>query len=395
MQTNLVAHPIPVEFAFWMLPAAVIMIHGIVLTRRAGFWGLWSGLWAWWAVLSIVCAWRVPGVSYVPLVPLIVAALAGLPFTFRKIPQNEAKQSNELGVPKVEVQSGMVGLVALLPLAASATVGFGPALLVYDALGGWAIVGLAFLIGLILSPITPLCVELREARGFLPIAIPAVPVAILGLAIFAAVAAPPFSASSPEHINMEYWQDSDVGLAQWVVEPDSGRLPDPLRAAASFSRMGTGPIPWERGPKFLADAPHLNLAPPTFTILGNSHADSKQSYLTLLRSERAAPVAMLLFPPESQVSGVRVGGVPAAPQTGRAYSILGGWSMYACFAMPEQGLEISFSLPIGRPVEILVMDRTYGLPLEGQFLLKARPPSATTANSGDGTIVSRRVRLFP
>ncbi len=84
MRTNWVAHPIPLEFAFWMLPAAVVMIHGVVLGRRAGFWGLWSGLWSWWALLSIVCAWKVPGASYVPLLPLTVAALAALPFTLRK-----------------------------------------------------------------------------------------------------------------------------------------------------------------------------------------------------------------------------------------------------------------------------------------------------------------------
>jgi FtsH-binding integral membrane protein len=395
MRTNWVAHPIPLEFAFWMLPAAVVMIHGVVLSRRAGFWGLWSGLWSWWALLSLVCAWKIPGASYVPLLPLTIAALAALPFTLRKTPANSAARSPESDLPNVDVQSGSVGLVVLLPLAASATLGFGPALVVYDALGGWAIVALAALIGLILTPLTPLCVELRDARGFLPFAIPGVPVAILALAAFASMIAPPFSASSPEHMNIQYWQNSDAGSAQWIIEPDSGYLPESLRVAAPFSSAGIGPFPWNRAPKFLADAPHLNLAPPTFTILGNSQADSKQSYLALLRSERAAPVAMVLFPPGSQVTGVRVGGIPAAPETGREYSIFRGWSVYACDAMPEQGVEISFSLPVGKPVEISAMDQTYGLPLDGQFLLKARPPSATPANAGDVTIVSRNVRVFP
>ncbi len=183
---------------------------------------------------------------------------------------------------------------------------------------------------------------------------------------------------------------------QWIVEPESGRFPDSLRAAGSlFAIVTTGPFPWSAEPKYIADAPHLNLAPPTFTILENSRVDSKQSYLALLRSERAAPIAMLLFPPGSQVSGVRVGGVPVAPQTGRAYTTLRGWSRYVCFAMPQQGVEISFSLPVGKPVEISAMDQTYGLPLDGEFLLKARPLNASAANAGDVTIVGRSVRVFP
>ena len=47
-----------------------------------------------------MCAWRVPGVSYVPLVPLIVAALAGLPFTLRKTPGHNAALSNESDTSK-------------------------------------------------------------------------------------------------------------------------------------------------------------------------------------------------------------------------------------------------------------------------------------------------------
>jgi hypothetical protein len=159
--------------------------------------------------------------------------------------------------------------------------------------------------------------------------------------------------------------------------------------------MGIGPFPWDRGPKFLADAPRLDLAPPTFTILADSQTGSKRSYHALLRSERAAPEAMLLFPPGSQVDDVRVGGVAVAPETARLQSVLSGWSIYACLVMPEQGVEISFSLPVGIPVEISAVDQTYGLPLDGQFLLKARPLTATPANTGDVTVVSRRVRLFP
>jgi hypothetical protein len=58
---NWVAHPLPLLIAFWALPLATVVILAMVFARRTGFWGLWSGVWVWWAVLSIVISWLSPG----------------------------------------------------------------------------------------------------------------------------------------------------------------------------------------------------------------------------------------------------------------------------------------------------------------------------------------------
>jgi hypothetical protein len=63
--------------------------------------------------------------------------------------------------------------------------------------------------------------------------------------------------------------------------------------------------------------------------------------------------------------------------------------------MPAKGVEISFELPAGKQVEVYALDRTYGLPLEGMFLLKSRQFTATPSGAGDVTIISRRVQLNP
>ncbi len=317
MPSNWVAHPLPMEIAFWSLAVAVVLTHGIVLTRRAGFWGLWAGVWTWWAVLSLVLAWLAPGFSYVVLIPLIVAALAGLPFTLMRVGERDTERSRVSNSSSVDGDSRYLGIMVLVPLGTAAVLGFAPAFLLYDALGARAMVVLAALVGLVLTTFTPLCADLRDGRSLPAIAIPGIPIAIAGLAIFAAITVPAYSAKAPEHVNIEYWQDSDSGVAQWIVEPASGRLPEPIRLAASFHRMDRGPFPWNRGPAFLADGPHLDLAAPTFTILQDSVGDGKRSYHALLRSERGASGAMLLFPPGSQVDGVRFGGIPMEPQTAR------------------------------------------------------------------------------
>ena len=47
-----VAHPVPVQAAFWFLALAVVSTVAFIFSRRAGFAGLWAGVWIWWAILS-------------------------------------------------------------------------------------------------------------------------------------------------------------------------------------------------------------------------------------------------------------------------------------------------------------------------------------------------------
>jgi hypothetical protein len=63
--------------------------------------------------------------------------------------------------------------------------------------------------------------------------------------------------------------------------------------------------------------------------------------------------------------------------------------------MPQKGIEMSFSLPIGKSVAVTAVDETYELPLEGSFLVKARPFTATGFQDGDRTVVARHVQLLP
>jgi hypothetical protein len=63
--------------------------------------------------------------------------------------------------------------------------------------------------------------------------------------------------------------------------------------------------------------------------------------------------------------------------------------------MPAKGIEMQFELPLGKPVEIYVLDLSYLLPLEGMFVVKSRPLTATSYQQGDVTILTRRVQLNP
>jgi Peptidase family M28 len=375
---NWIAHPLPFEIAFWALGAAVVVANGVFFVRRGRFWGLWSGVWAWWALLAVLLAWLAPGVSYVALAPVVIAALAGLPAT----------------LPRTD-RALLSGIATIVPLAAAATVGFGPASLLYDALGNRGLPIIALTVALLLTPMAPLCVELREAGGFRAFAFLWTPVLAGALATVAAVVLPPYSSKAPQRVNIEYWRDADSGKAQWIVEPASGRLPEPLRLATKFQPPSGRALPWLTAPAFFADAPAVDASAPTFTILESAQANGRHIYQALLRSERGAPSAAVFFPPDADVENVRVGGQALPPEVPRIRQYFKGWAMYRCDAMPAGGIEIDFSLPVGKPVEVSAADESYGLPPDGAFLLMARPLKAAPSQDGDTTIVTRRVQLLP
>jgi hypothetical protein len=368
------AHPLPAQVAFWALAIAVLSFVALRFASRAGFMGLWSGAWTWWLLLSVTVSARIPGVSYVLLVATCAAGLAGLLIVLR--PQSSS-------------------LAAILPLAVAAMVGFPLALLLYQGFGSHALPLIAVLVALLLSPLAPLFAEAERARGLSLLALPWLAGAVTLLASFAAIVVPAFSAKAPEHVTLQYVQEADSGNSQWVVYPASGHLPEPIRLATNFRGQENGAFPWIVDPAFFAAAPHEELAPPTFTIQESTELPGKRRYRTLLRSERGASEALVMFPPNSRIESVLAIDEPVQPQTEKVRQYQNGWYAYDFYAMPAKGVEMSFTLPVGKSVEVYVLDVTYALPLEGMFLLKSRPLTATPFGEGDCTIASRRVQLLP
>jgi hypothetical protein len=384
LQVNWVAHPVPVETTFWSLAIAVVITLAILFARRAGFWGLWGGVWTWWALLSLATAWRASGVSYVLVISAGIASLAALPLVLRRKERTNGSRSDNIA-----------GIATILPLATAGILGFGPALLLYDGLGNRALPFIAAVAALLFTAGVPLCFDLQNVPGLRGVAFFWTPIIVAFAAAFTTVIIPGYSATAPERMNIAYWKDADTGKSQWIVESASGQLPEAIRVAATFQRDEKGPFPWDAGPAFLAAAPGLNAAAPTLTVLRSTREGSRQNYRVLLRSERGASEAMAVFPPGANAAEVRMNGQPVDNSSGRLRRALGGWAVYRCPTMPAEGVEMAFALPIGEPLEVYALDVSYGLPGAGRFLLQARPLTATASQDGDVTIVSRHVELNP
>ncbi|HEV2298496.1 MAG TPA: M20/M25/M40 family metallo-hydrolase [Candidatus Acidoferrales bacterium] len=369
-----VADPAPMLTAFWALGICSTALLALAFWRGTGFRGLWCGTWIWWALNSLVLALIAPGVSYVFVLPTLAAALFGFGAVFGG-------------------RGGSLrwGAAVVIPGLIAGVLGFAQIWFVYDALGAIALPGITLLVALLLTPLVPV---MGNTSGRARWALPVLAFVMFAVHAVMALAMPVYSASSPERMNFDYYLDADNGKAHWLATPNSGMLPQSLRTAAAFSSSEETLLPL-MGKAFTADAPRIALPPPTLTIEKATSTQGKVEYQALLRSPRGAPEIVIGFPPRSDVDSVSMNGHAISNQRPEMLFYTHDWHAYVCDTVPAEGVELQFTLPSSKPVSVLLLDKSFGLPQEGGFLEAARPRTTIPSQDGDATIVSQHVTLKP
>src|SRR5262249_4169791 len=71
-------HPLLLMLTYWLLPMLLVVIGFRATTLgRMDAWSGWFEAWLLWDVLGVLSAWFAPGVSYLFILPGVVAALTG------------------------------------------------------------------------------------------------------------------------------------------------------------------------------------------------------------------------------------------------------------------------------------------------------------------------------
>jgi hypothetical protein len=375
LPTQWIAHPAPMLIAFWALGFLVAVTSGLSFWRFAGFWGLWSGVWIWWVIAAVVLGLLAPAYSYIFVAPALAVGICGLAIIFERS------------------DGGVAGAVAaIVPTIVAAAIAIEAIWFLYDALGGTSLVVITILVALISTPIAPLAGTVSGGkRWFVPGALLAAVIIGAGVALFL-----PFSsANSPESLDLEYFQNGDSGKTYWMANPASERLPRGLINAGNFSNSRLPVYPWSSKGAFAANAPALNLVSPVLTVRSVSSSGGKWRYDVLLRSPRGAPVISLAFPPDAGVESVSMQGQAIPELAPRLLNYTHGWRPYTCRSLPAEGVEMQFTLASAKPVQLFLLDESFGLPPQGAFLQQARPRTAVVIQDGDATLVARHVTLKP
>ena len=350
--TPWVATPLPGRLAIELgaLAGALGAIRLLAVTPRA----LWAGTWLCWGLLGVVSAKLAPGASYLFIVPVIAAGLAGQ-WRFE------------------------VACVAPAAVAAALVLTLRDGL--YDALG-FAVAPLLALPALLLA--TTLAPMLVPSDKRVPLGFAGLAVALL----VAAAVAPKFTAEHPQRVNVELRQDEagarvfiDTG---WGPAMQWGDPPDVMSSAVGVGTQRAPALPWMR-PAAYADVPPVPLAAPSFEVASSVEENGVRKIRGKLRSERRAGMLVMWFPRERHVE------VKVDHRYAFTRSFVGGQLL--AVAAPEADIEID-ATGTG-PLNVELGDRTFGVPAgsKAEAAVKARPAAAVAFQDGDITVVSRKLTL--
>ncbi len=373
-----VAHPGPAIAVFWLLAFGGGLGIAGLMGRRVSLPGLWAGVWVSWSLFGLLFGILLPGISYLFVVPALVAGVCGL-----------ALGGSAAGRT----------LAAVLPAFAAALLWFSFLGSLYLGLGLMGLVLTAVLLSVIFSTLTPLM------AGAAPLWRRWLPLTALALAVVCLVWArisPPFSPASQRPLNLVAHEDAVSGETRLVLD-GRGPFPPAMLQAAPFSRTPAPPYPWS--PPFaraaVAPVPPLGAPGPELAVLADSVADGKRHLRLRLTSPRGARVATIYFPAQAQVEGIQIDGEnvplgmggpgkggqrgPSRPQR--------GWRSVTYHTVPSEGGVLDVVLGSTQPNDWYVVDQTYDLPATAQALAAARPKTAAAIQDGDRTMVSRKVTI--
>ncbi len=359
---NWIARPLPAMAAFWLLALAASLGAASLLVRRSSGEGIWSGVWIFWSVVGLLLGVLLPGVSYLFLIPALVAGVCGL-----------ALGGRPLG--------------AILPVLVAALLWFPLVSTLYLGLGRPGLLATAVVLSLVFGALAPLVPRSGSRWVLLTAGGAAVLCAVM------AMVSPPYSPESPRTLTIQFHQDGDSGEARWAVR-SAPPFPPALREAAQFAPQPGPAYPWSPpfARLFMAPAPPLNVTAPTLTVLEDSSAGGKRRLRLLFTSMRGAPLGTLVVPKAAQLEALKIDGqaVELDRPTGAQEP---DWRLLNNYTLSPQGSEIEVVLGATQPLDWYVYDRSYGLPPTGQALAAARPKDAVPIQDGDTTMVSRKVRI--
>jgi hypothetical protein len=359
-----IAHPVPTAAA-----CVVIAVASLALVASPfgpeGAPALWGGCFVWLAGGAALLVWRVPGASFLLLLPALAAGLSGaIWLTFGR------------GLLLAGV------FAALLPIAATALTWLPVLNLLYTAVGFVSLPAFALAFAVPLLTLAPLLASLKSSwLRPIPLTAPVLVVASAALALFL----PKSSHGVPQWSSLAFHQDADSGSARYMADVSFGPLPPALKTTG-LPWTEADPRPWRgswRGQAMAAPAPVLELPPPEFAVTSSENTATGRIVRGILRSARRAPLVELELP---SPIGLRVRGVAASAR------YVPPSHVYSFVVDDPNGVELT--LELGKtPLPALLVDHSFELPEKARSVAARRTPNEVPFHFGDVTVVSRGTSL--
>jgi hypothetical protein len=362
------------KVAFWLIglaaPASVIAFLGC----RAGAASIWIGACLGLAIFSLAASLWLPGATYLFLVPALAGGILAVLTSLKR-------------------SAWLTPGAYSLTLVAACVTQLNMAWNLWDAMG------------IIVMPVVTLFVASITTLTLAPSAeIPKtshrkLPLLVLALALVLVLLSPmlpSYSTESPRPLNIYLVQDGDAGSSRFAIAPGRHPLPKSLGDAVGWSDQLTNLYPWSAAqPAFrTATADAVQAPVPVVEVLQQDSATGARRIRAQLRSLRQADQGALVFHDSSRIEALSLDGWQLDFEDQALTSVFAGDLRVVVLAtFPSEGIEMNLTIRGDGPLELTLVDSSFGLPPAGDVLVEARPKHVVPIDRGDRTIVFSRVQL--
>jgi peptidase M28-like protein len=308
-----------------------------------------------WLLLTIAITRYVPGATYLCVWPLVFATLT---LAYELASTDDGASTRRF----LTLFGGAIPAVALLAPMIS---------ILFVAITVSAAGVVMALIALLLSLLIPhLNMSCSRAKWMAPGTAALVSASLMLVGSFTSS----YDGARPKPNSLFYCWNADTGKAVWASsdrgldEYTSRFLPEKPEFDALSEYLPLKPIFW-RSKRFLkGEAPPATLAAPTIVLRDSQTRDGVRTLRLAITSTRRAPIISVSLDSAAELLGAAINGTET--RAGLPHS--GAWG-FSYYAPPEEGIEVTLNLKPNGPINLRVVDESYGLPDSPRIAYQARP----------------------
>jgi len=357
--------PIPMRAAIWILPFAVSLIFANKYKDKLSFWGLVLAGAYLLAVISIAASFNMPGLSYLTIIPLLLLTIM-LSLTII---------SNQIS------NSSIVSGVLLMSTATIAVLAFPIMLLLEDAMGFAVAPVFGFLESLVILFVIPLIIYANSIVKR-QIVYGALIVSFLG--VFITSQQQEFSKKHPMALNFEYLQQANKASIQALTRH---KLPQKMIAESEFSNEKKTIRPWSKATYPSIETASLTLAEPMLEIISSTQNEGEQQLSLRYSSERHTDQFLIFSKDTNRIKSISFDQHSFdVPSNQDSQYIL-------CTGVDCNGMIFTLSVSGEQPLELELVDYSFGLPEALGYLNQSRGETAQQIQTGDVALVHKSFEL--
>ena len=359
------------QTGFWLIgisvPALVISFRGC----RAGAASIGIGACIGLGLLAVVASTLLPGAAYLFLVPAVVGGGLALLTSIWRAPW-------------------LTPLAYALTLVAACATQLNMAWNLWEAMGITIMPVAAFFVASITTLVLAPCAEIpKTSRRKIPPLGLALAVVLVALSPFL----PAYSEESPRPVNFYFLQDADTEAAMLATHPGKRPLPDALANAVDWNAELENLYPWDSGPPAFhaAVVDTLDAPSPQVEILEEIPAAGSRRIRAVVRSPRHADQGALVFHQSSRITSLILDDWELDLQTDALVRLFeDDLRVVGLATFPDEGIEMTLVIRGDEPLEVTIVDSSFGLPPAGEVLSRTRSAGVVPIGRGDRTIVFKK-----